>query len=54
MPSGPLGGDTTVFEGRKVEGNWKNRWEIVPQAGFRKKETITEPINSCTGEFRIP
>ena len=40
------------FEGRKVEGSWKNRrWKRVPLAGGRGEETITEPINSCIGEF---
>ena len=40
------------FEGRKVEGSWKyRRRERVPKAGSRREETITEPINSCTGEF---
>ena len=38
------------FEGRKVEGSQKNRrWERIPQAGSRREETITEPINSCIG-----
>ena len=34
------------------EGNQKyRRWERVPQAGSRREETITKPINSCIGEF---
>ena len=41
------------FEGRKVEGSWKyRRRERVPKAGRRKGETISEPINSCIGEFQ--
>ena len=40
------------FEGRKVEGRRKyRRRERVPKAGGRRGETITEPINSCIGEF---
>ena len=40
------------FEGREVEGNQKyRRRERVPKAGSRRRETITEPINSRTGEF---
>ena len=42
------------FEGRKVEGNRKNRRrERVPQVGSRREETITELINSCIGEFQL-
>ena len=40
------------FDGRNVEGSWKyRRWERVPKAGSRRAETITEPIDSCIGEF---
>ena len=40
------------FEGRKVEGSRKyRRKERVPKAGNRREETITEPINSCIGDF---
>ena len=40
------------FEGRKVEGSQKYRGrERVPKVGSRRKETITEPINSRIGEF---
>ena len=40
------------FEGRKVEGSRKYRGrERVPKVGSRREETITEPINSRTGEF---
>ena len=40
------------FEGRKVDGSRKyRRRERVPKAGSRREETITEPINSCIGEF---
>ena len=40
------------FEGRKVEGSWKYRSrERVPKEGSRREETITEVINSCTGDF---
>ena len=40
------------FEGRKVEGSRKyRRRERFPKAGSRREETITEPINSCIGEF---
>ena len=40
------------FEGKNVEGNRKcRRRERVPKAGSRREETITEPIDSCTGEF---
>ena len=40
------------FEGRKVEGSRKyRRRESVPKTGSRREETITEPINSCIGEF---
>ena len=40
------------FEGRKVEGSRKyRRRERVPKAGSRREENITEPINSCIGEF---
>ena len=40
------------FEGRKVEGSWKYRSrERVPKEGSRREETITEAINSCTGDF---
>ena len=39
------------FEGRKVEGRGKyRRRERVSKAG-RREETITKPIDSCTGEF---
>ena len=41
-----------AFEGRKVEGSQKyRRRERVPKARSRREETITEPINSCIGEF---
>ena len=40
------------FEGRKVEGSQKYRSrERVPKTGSRREETITEPNNSCIGEF---
>ena len=40
------------FKGRKVEGSRKYRGrERVPKVGSRREETITEPINSCIGEF---
>ena len=40
------------FEGRKVEGGQKyRRRERVSKAGSRREEIITEPINSCIGEF---
>ena len=40
------------FEGRKVERSRKyRRRERVSKAGSRREETITEPINSCIGEF---
>ena len=40
------------FEERKVEGSQKYRKrERVPNAGSSREETITEPINSCIGEF---
>ena len=40
------------FQGRKVEGSRKyRRRERLPKAGSRREETITEPINSCIGEF---
>ena len=40
------------YEGRKVEGSRKHRRrERVPKAGSRREEAITEPINSCIGEF---
>ena len=40
------------FEGRKVEGSQKYRSrERVPKEGSRREETITEAINSCTGDF---
>ena len=41
------------FEVRKVEGSRKyRRRERVPKARSRREETITEPINSCIGEFQ--
>ena len=40
------------FEGRNAEGSRKyRRRERVLKAGTRREETITEPINSCIGEF---
>ena len=40
------------FEGRKVKGSQKyRRREKVPKVGSRGEETITEPIDSCIGEF---
>ena len=40
------------YERRKVEGSRKyRRRERVPKAGSRREETITEPVNSCIGEF---
>ena len=40
------------FGVRKVEESQKyRRRERVPKAGSRREETITEPINSCIGEF---
>ena len=42
------------FEGRKVEGSWKyRRRERVPRTGSSGEETITEPINSCIGDFHL-
>ena len=41
-----------LFEEWKVEGSHKyRRRERAPEAGSRRDETITEPINSCIGEF---
>ena len=40
------------LEGRKDERSRKyRRRERVSKAGSRREETITEPINSCFGEF---
>ena len=40
------------FEERKVEGSQRyRRRERVPKAGSRRKETITEPINSRIREL---
>ena len=53
MPSGSKVVIDLPFEGRKVEGSHKNRrWERVLQAGNRREETISEPINSCNGELK--
>ena len=54
MPSGPKVVIDLPFEGRKVEGSWKNRrWKSIPQVGNRMEETITKLINSSNGEFHI-
>ena len=44
--------DKISKKGNKVEGSRKyRRMERVPKAGSRREETITEPFNSCIGEF---
>ena len=41
-----------TFDGRKVQGRRKYRRRVrAPKAGSRGEENITDPINSCIGEF---